>query len=1216
MPEHQDAPSIDLTVLRERVRRHWRPPEAECLAPLVSDARLDDAEATEAVALARRLVEGLRAARPRAGGVDALMQEFSLSSQEGVALMCLAESLLRIPDRATADRLIRDKLRLGHWEEHLGHSPSLFVNAAAWGLLITGRLVARDEHGSRGLGAALGRLLRRGGEPLIRGAMDLAMRLLGEQFVAGHTIDEALDRCRRRAHQGYLYSFDMLGEAAMNAADAQSYFQAYEAAIHAIGQEARGRGPIASHGISIKISALHPRYTWSQPQRLMAEIAPRLVGLCQLARQYDIAVHIDAEESERLEPSLDLLAVLLAEPSLTAWDGIGFVVQAYQKRAPAVLDWLIAAAHQSGRRLLVRLVKGAYWDTEIKRAQIEGLTDYPVYSRKAHTDLAYLACARRLLAARDRIYPQFATHNAHTLAAVRAMGGAERDDYEFQCLHGMGESLYDQLVGPGGVRCRIYAPVGSHRTLLAYLVRRLLENGANSSFVNRVVDPSLSIDALVADPVAQALAGGLSPEPRIPAPPQLFAPERANSHGLDLADPAVRAPLLAALDAARRAAPVTASPQIAADAPPTRPPRAITHPARPEELVGWVVDADPPTVATALTAATEAAASWAATPVGERAACLDRTAALLEDQRGELMTLLVREAGKTWPAALAEVREAVDFCRYYAARAREDWAARPPRSLGPVACISPWNFPLAIFAGQVGAALIAGNPVLAKPAEQTPLIAARAVALFHQAGVPRAVLQCLPGPGETVGAALVAAPAIQGVAFTGSTAVARLIHQTLARRGDLPLVAETGGMNAMVVDSTALPEQLVADVLTSAFDSAGQRCSALRVLCLQDDIAGTVLHMLRGAMAELRVAPPESFATDLGPLIDEPAKTAVAVHVEAMLAAGCQVFRHELEEECASGHFMAPTLIEVDSIDRLPGEVFGPVLHVVRYRRQALPALMAALRRTGYGLTFGVHTRIDEAAATLIDQVRAGNIYLNRNMIGAVVGVQPFGGEGLSGTGPKAGGPFYLGRFVRGDPGPTLAGSARPSAADPGLEALAAWVVDGGWTALGLTPLDAAALEADVEHYRIAALTGLALPLPGPTGESNRLELLPRGTIRCIAHAPAGWLHQAAAVLATGNQGEFDPAPGLEAFLAALPPTLSARLGRAGEDDAVAAILCDAPAAESAAHRQAWAAQPGPLRPFLAPAPRYDLLRLVRERTVSVNTAAAGGNVALMALGS
>jgi RHH-type proline utilization regulon transcriptional repressor/proline dehydrogenase/delta 1-pyrroline-5-carboxylate dehydrogenase len=1198
--------------LRDQINATWRIPEALALAPLLESARLPAGQAAAARALAGRLVAGLRESRRRAGGVDALMQEFALSSHEGIALMCLAEALLRIPDRATADSLIRDKLRHGHWEAHVGHSPSLFVNATAWGLLLTGRMVARSHR--KGLAGALGRILARGGEPLLRGGMDLAMTLLGNQFVAGQVIEEALENSRPQARRGYRHSYDMLGEAAMTDLDARCYQEAYAAAIRAIGQDSAGRGPLAGDGISIKLSALHPRYGWAQGARVQAELGPRLTGLCHLARDYGIGVNIDAEESERLEPSLDLLEILLADPALAAWEGLGFVVQAYQKRAPAVIDWLVSQARARGRRLMVRLVKGAYWDSEIKRAQVEGQADYPVLTRKAHTDLAYLACARRLLAARDVVHPQFATHNALTVAAVLQMAGENRAGFEFQCLHGMGESLYDQLLADPAlaVPCRIYAPVGSHDTLLAYLVRRLLENGANASFVHRVVDDAYGDEILLADPLATAEASGGAPHPAIPLPPALYGPDRPNARGWDLADGSVRAGLMRDLAAQRRqkivAGPVVAGGEAGG------PSRAILNPADTAEEVGRMVDGDPLLVERALAAASAGAASWAAVAVAERAAFLRRAADRLEADAPRLLPLLVREAGKTWPAAVAELREAVDFCCYYASRAELDWTGCGPPPLGPVLCISPWNFPLAIFTGQVAAALVAGNPVLAKPAEATPLVAARAVAHFHGAGVPAAALQLVPGPGATLGAALAADGRVRGVMFTGSTQVARSLHQTLAARGDIPLVAETGGINAMIVDSSALPEQVVADVLASAFDSAGQRCSALRVLCLQEEIAGPVLAMLKGALRELQVGPPEDFASDLGPVIDHGARQRLQAHVDSFHQRGREVLHFAPSPDLPAGSYFGPTLIQVERFGEVEEEVFGPVLHVLRFQRERLDALLADIAASGYGLTLGIHSRIDETVDHIVARARVGNVYVNRNMIGAVVGVQPFGGEGLSGTGPKAGGPFYLGRLVARGPLPNLEGALWP-APDPALEALALWLATGGARAV-LPEAACQALLEDIRPSLARPLAGLVLALPGPTGESNRLTLLPRGRVRCLAPHAEAFLGQLAAVLASGNTAEVRAGGPADGLLASLPEAVAARIHRlaAGDGGDPAAILFAGPAEEAARGRQEWAARPGPLRPFLAPEGGHGVLPLLREQTLSVNTAAAGGNASLLSL--
>jgi RHH-type proline utilization regulon transcriptional repressor/proline dehydrogenase/delta 1-pyrroline-5-carboxylate dehydrogenase len=831
--------------LRAAITAAWRRPEPEALAPLLARAQLPAPQAEAVQGLALRLADALRTrkrASGRAGIVQGLLQEFALSSQEGVALMCLAEALLRIPDAGTRDALIRDKIAQGQWEAHLGRSPSLFVNAAAWGLLLTGKLVA--THSEAGLSAALTRLVGKSGEPLIRKGVDMAMRLMGEQFVTGETIAQALDHARGREAQGFRYSYDMLGEAALTADDAARYLAAYEAAIDAIGQAAAGRGIYDGPGISIKLSALHPRYSRAQRARVMDELYPRLRDLAVRARRHDIGLNIDAEEADRLELSLDLLERLCLEPALAGWNGIGFVIQAYQKRCPAVVDWLVDLARRSGHRLMIRLVKGAYWDSEIKRAQQDGQDGYPVYTRKLHTDVSYLACARALLAAPDAIYPQFATHNAHTVAAIVQLAGANfyAGQYEFQCLHGMGEPLYEQVVGPvaaGGLArpCRVYAPVGTHETLLAYLVRRLLENGANTSFVNRIADPSVPLTELVADPVAAARAlaaqegqAGL-PHPRIPLPRALYGAARANAAGLDLANEATLRALADALPASAAQA-WHAAPQVAGVAQPLAP-QPVRNPADHRDTVGTVAEASAADVEAALAAATAAAPRWAATPPPERADSLLRAADALEAAMPQLLGLLAREAGKTLANAVAEVREAVDFLRYYAIQARGfDPASHGP--LGPVVCISPWNFPLAIFSGQVAAALAAGNPVLAKPAEQTPLMAAEAVRCCTPPASRPMCCNCCRARRDRRRRAG-GRPACAGVMFTGSTEVARADQPPAAGADgrNVPLIAETGGQNAMIVDSTALPEQVVADVLASAFDSAGQRCSALRLLCVQ-----------------------------------------------------------------------------------------------------------------------------------------------------------------------------------------------------------------------------------------------------------------------------------------------------------------------------------------------------------------------------------------------
>ncbi len=1232
--------------LRARITAAYRLSEPDCLASLLPAATLSPDEAQVAKSRARELVVALRRKRQDGGGgVAGLIHEYSLSSQEGVALMCLAEALLRIPDSATRDALIRDKISTADWQAHIGNSPSLFVNAATWGLLITGKLTTTSSEG--GLSAAITRLIGKGGEPLIRKGVDLGLRMMGEQFVTGQTIDEALDHSRAMEAKGFRYSYDCLGEAATTAADAERYFRDYERAIHAIGTASAGRGIYEGPGISVKLSALHPRYSRAQYGRVTAELLPRLTSLVLLARRYDIALNIDAEETDRLEISLDLLEALCLDPQLAGWNGIGFVLQAYQKRCLRVIDWVIELARRSKHRLMIRLVKGAYWDSEIKRAQVDGLEDFPVFTRKVHTDVSYLACARALLAAPDAVFPQFATHNAHTLSTVMQMAGGNfyAGQYEFQCLHGMGEPLYEEVVGEDKLRrpCRIYAPVGTHETLLAYLVRRLLENGANTSFVNRIADPEVPIDELVADPVdlARAIEPVGSPHPKIALPSAIFGAERRNSAGFDLSDEQQLAALATGIRASLGDA-LAAAPLVAGRGPSAvgagasgagnASRRPVLNPADRRDLVGQVVYATAADIDAACAAAQAAAPGWAATPPAARAAMLWRAAELMEARRPALLALIIRESGKSFPNAIAEIREAVDFLRYYGAQLRiaelNGGAGAQPQAgavgtpLGPIACISPWNFPLAIFSGQVAAALAAGNPVLAKPAEETPLIAAVAVRLLREAGVPDAVVQLLPGAGE-VGAALVADVRVCGVMFTGSTAVARLIQGQLAERltsagAPVPLIAETGGQNALIVDSSALPEQVVGDVLASAFDSAGQRCSALRVLCLQEDIADRVLVMLKGALRELSLGNPDRLATDVGPVITEEARATINAHIEAMRKRGRTVEQLPLPAAAAAGTFVPPTLIEIDGIADLEREVFGPVLHVLRYQRAGLGQLVDAINATGYALTFGLHTRIDETIAAVTDRIAAGNIYVNRNIIGAVVGVQPFGGNGLSGTGPKAGGPLYLRRLRHPDTRP------QPSVSHDGGS------LTNTTLALGyrdfLVQRKLTAVAARVGQYLQRSRAGELQELPGPVGERNLYVLKPRGRVLALAADQNALLMQVGAILATGNVALVETGNPAAKVLARLPAPVAARIETVARWQAavhVAGILYAGGHDELRALNQAAARRDGPiilvqgatLAGLADGSEDYALEWLLEEVCVSTNTAAAGGNANLMTIG-
>jgi len=1016
------------TSLRVAVEAAHRLDETVAVRALVDAAALPPEACRRIADTARRLVLAMRQGDRRMGGLDAFLHEYDLTSEEGVVLMCLAEALLRVPDAATADRLIRDKIADADWQRHLGHSDSLFVNASTWALMLTGRLVDVGEGGAGAAGGILKRMAARSGEPVIREALRQAMRILGRQFVMGRTIDEAVARAGEMEAKGYRYSYDMLGEAALTAADADEYMGAYADCIAAVGKAGTGRGVVEGPGVSVKLSALHPRYELAQRGRVMAELVPRLVELAAAAKRHDIGFCIDAEEADRLDLSLDVVEAVAGDARLAGWNGFGLAVQAYSKRTPAVIDWLADMARRQRRRLMLRLVKGAYWDTEIKRAQEQGLDGYPVYTRKAFTDLAYQACAKKILTLTDVFFPQFASHNAQTLATVLELVGDYRD-FELQRLHGMGEALHELIVergiaGPGRVASRIYAPVGSHEDLLAYLVRRLLENGANTSFVNRIVDKTAPVDDIIADPRDRATRVAARPHPRIPLPARLFGDERENSRGVDLGDPATLRALAVAMTAAerpRRATPLPGGGRAGGDG------RPVLDPADRRRRVGTVVEASAADIERAVAAAADAAPAWDAVPATERAAILERAGAMLGERRAELVWLLVREGGKTLPDSLAEVREAEDFCRYYAARARADFAAPTIlagatgehnqielRGRGVIACISPWNFPLAIFVGQIAAALAAGNAVVAKPAEQTPLIAAAATQILHAAGVPVDALQLLPGEGPAVGAPLVEHAKIAGVAFTGSAETARLINRALAGRPGpiVPLIAETGGQNAMFVDSTALPEQVVVDAVTSAFRGAGQRCSALRVLFVQQEIAARVLDMLVGAAAELRLGDPGELATDVGPVIDEQALETLEAHARRMAMRGRTLYQEDVPAALSAGTFFAPRIFEIDGLAPLEREVFGPILHVIRYPAERLADMIAAANATGYGLTLGIQSRVDATRHDVYRRMRVGNTYVNRNMVGAVVGVQPFGGEGLSGIGPKAGGPRYLHRFA------------------------------------------------------------------------------------------------------------------------------------------------------------------------------------------------------------
>ncbi|MEM5500158.1 bifunctional proline dehydrogenase/L-glutamate gamma-semialdehyde dehydrogenase PutA [Ahrensia kielensis] len=1154
---------LKLENLRTVIRRNHMRDEFEIINELVANAGMSEDFHMRAEKRGAQLVQEIRSDR-KPSLMEVFLAEYGLSTDEGVALMCLAEALLRVPDSETIDELIEDKIAPSEWGAHLGKSSSPLVNASTWALMLTGKVLREDENEKNSMASLLRSAVRRVGEPVIRTAVSRAMKELGAQFVLGETIEAAVSRGRKRQAQGYTFSYDMLGEAALTASDATDYFDAYANAISKLASECTSDDIRKNPGISIKLSALHERYEVAQRDRVMTELVERTLILAKQARDAGMGLNIDAEEADRLDLSLDVIEAILSDEALAGWDGFGVVVQAYGKRSAYVLDWLYALAEKLDRKIMVRLVKGAYWDTEIKRVQVEGLEGFPVFTQKSATDVCYICCAQKLLGMTDRIYPQFATHNAHSVAAIIEMDAAP-DVFEFQRLHGMGESLHDLVISKNKYRCRIYAPVGAHEDLLAYLVRRLLENGANSSFVNQIVDENVPASVVAADPFKK-----VDPDlETVCHPDDLYGDERRNSHGfnvrntddLELIENA-RGPFknqqwhLKPVIVAKKASGETVT---------------VKNPSLPDDTVGTIQFCTAKDVDKAIASA----AIWTASPQ-ERAAVLNKAGDLYEEHFGELFALLAREAGKTALDAIAELREAVDFLRYYAARALE--LKNPPR--GTITCISPWNFPLAIFTGQLSAALAAGNSVLAKPAETTSLVAVRATQLLHEAGVPASALQLLPGEGRTIGAALTGHKDINGVCFTGSTATAQSINRNMAENmsPSAPLIAETGGLNAMIVDSTALPEQAIRDIVASAFQSAGQRCSALRVLYLQDDIADSFLKMLYGTMDAQVVADPWEFKADLGPVIDEKAKATIEAHIETARSEGRLLKQITCPEV---GIFVAPAVLSLSSILDLKQEIFGPVLHVVRFHANELDQVLRDINATGFGLTCGLHSRIDDRVEYVTQRLNIGNMYVNRNQIGAVVGTQPFGGEGLSGTGPKAGGPYYVPRFAMADAMTLSAPQAQF--------------------------VDVNEVQALLDRAKTTGQSLKALNLPGPTGESNILSIYGRGKVLCLGPTREAALAQKK--IAEDN--------GCAAICIALDLERDEGLNGSLEASALAAlngfdaVVSFAENDVLQAYRKVLAERDGAILPLINDQNFADRIHL--ERHICIDTTAAGGNASLLA---
>ena len=1258
--------------IRQKIREFYRIDENEAVDHILPLAEVNVSARSRAWERARKMVLQIRKDQAGNGAIDSLLKEYSLSSEEGVVLMCLAEALLRVPDKHTQDALISDKISQGQWSSHLGSSDSLFVNASSWGLLITGSMVNYADKRNKDSFGLLKKTIGRLGEPVIRKSMNYAMKIMGKQFVMGETITAATERAATKEQQGYVYSYDMLGEGARTMRDAERYLKAYQDAIVTIGEAAVASGkndPRKVPGISVKLSAIHPRYEFTHKARVIKEIVPKLKALCLQAKEYNIGLTVDAEESERLDISLDIIEAVFCDKDLENWTGFGIALQAYQKRAIFVVDWLRELTEKAERKMMVRLVKGAYWDSEIKNAQKDGLQHFPVFTRKSSTDVSYHACANKLLAYRDTIYPQFATHNAYTAATIVELAGDDKEGFEFQCLHGMGDSLYDQIVSKEHIQCRIYAPVGQHEDLLAYLVRRLLENGANSSFVNAIVDETQPVESLLEDPVEKTQRLKDKYNNQIVKPIALYHDKkgegRDNAKGLDLTDINSITPLKASLEQWFEDNLINESdiPQGAI---------AVKNPANHSEIIGFHQLHDKDDMLAMIDTAQSTFDSWSSTLVTERAALLCRIADILERHIDELIALCIKEAGKVAQDGIDEVREAVDFCRYYAQRAIELEADERLEARGVVLCISPWNFPLAIFLGQVAAAISTGNTVLAKPAEQTSLIALRTIELMKSVGLPEGVVQAVIARGSEVGSVIIPDERIQTVMFTGSTATGTLISQTLADRGgdQVPLIAETGGQNCMIVDSTALPEQVVDDVISSGFQSAGQRCSALRVLFLQEDIADNVITMLKGALAELHVGNPARLSTDVGPVIDQKALDTLNAHSDYMKSNGQLLYQCEISDEVAGNKhfFFAPRLYEIDDIDVLKQEVFGPCVHIVRYKGSEIESIIDKINSTGFGLTMGIHTRIEKRAFDLAKLSRAGNVYINRNMIGAIVGVQPFGGRGLSGTGPKAGGPNYLTRLVKekATPNPEQFNllPAQVDALDGGEESVSeaslimerANSAEKQWRLTELNTriscvrqllakiahvgivddladdLDRTLMSARSQLINIEKRLKKPTFLPGPTGESNTLYLENRGNVICFADKDVTfhfWVLSIVTALATGNTVitvvsdlYYDEALAFRdkfiatgedknVFQVARLRHLSTML----EHPALSGIVVDSNCDRKHFFSEKLAERQGAILPVISSEYLDNLIqRLTTEKTISIDTTASGGNTSLMTL--